>query len=81
MCIAIPGEIVEIVDAAQQIGRAEVAGQVRTIQLALLEPEEVRVGAWVLVHANLALRTLDAAEAASLLHLLNELEQRYEEKI
>ncbi|MDQ2905462.1 MAG: HypC/HybG/HupF family hydrogenase formation chaperone [Chloroflexota bacterium] len=48
MCLGIPGQIVEIVDAEKQFGRVEVPGNTRTIHLGLLAPEEVQIGTWVL---------------------------------
>ncbi len=79
MCLAIPGQIIQIVDAEQQIGEADVSGITRTIHLGLLESDQVQVGKWVLIHAGMAVRTMDAEEASRVLQLIDELEHYSEE--
>lgn len=80
MCLGIPGQIIEIVDAEKQLARAEVLGTTHTISMALLAPDEVQVGAWVLMHAGLALRHIEESQAAQLLQLMKELDQAFEEE-
>ncbi len=80
MCLAIPGRIVEIVDAEKRLGRVEVLGTTRTISMGLLAPDEVRVGTWVLFNAGLALRHIEEEQASRLLQLLKELDQAFEEE-
>jgi hydrogenase expression/formation protein HypC len=80
MCLAIPGQIVEIVDAEKQLGRVEVLGTTRTISMCLLEPEEVQIGTWVLINAGMAISQLDADQASQLLQLIKELDRRFEEE-
>ena len=60
MCLAVPGEIVQIDDgvATVRIGEA-----LRKASLLLL-PEEPKPGDYVIVHAGFALNVLDPAEAA-----------------
>lgn len=69
MCLAIPGEIVEIKDelATVRIGEA-----LRKASLMLL-PEEARIGDFVIVHAGFALSRLDPEEARESLRLLREM--------
>lgn len=80
MCLGIPGQIVEIVDAEKQLGRVEVLGTTRTISMGLLEPEEVQIGTWVLINAGMAIRQLDAGQASQLLQLIEELDRQFEEE-
>ena len=80
MCLGIPGQIIEIVDAEKQLARAEVLGTTRTISMALLAPDEAQVGAWVLMHAGLAIRHIEESQAAQLLQLIKELDQAFEEE-
>lgn len=80
MCLGIPGQIVEIVDAEKQLGRVEVLGTTRTISMGLLAPEEVQIGTWVLINAGLAISQLDAGQASQLLQLIEELDRRFEEE-
>jgi hydrogenase expression/formation protein HypC len=42
MCLAIPGQIAEIVDEANRLAQVEVAGVRRTINVALIESDEAR---------------------------------------
>ncbi len=79
MCFGIPGQIVEIVDAEKHIGRVEVLGSTRTVQIGILAPDEVQIGKWVLVNAGLAVSFLEADEAFQLLQFLKELDQQFEE--
>ncbi len=69
MCLAIPGEIVEIQDemATVRIGEA-----LRKASLLLL-PDGAEVGDYVIVHAGFALHTVDPDEAMESLRLLQEL--------
>jgi hydrogenase expression/formation protein HypC len=63
MCLGIPGQIVEIVDAAKFIAKAEVSGVKRNINVGLLTPAEAQVGNWVLIHVGFALSQIDEQEA------------------
>ncbi len=69
MCLAIPGEITEIVDgvATVRIGEA-----LRKASLLLL-PEEPKLGEYVIVHAGFALHVVDPAEAQESIRLIREL--------
>jgi hydrogenase expression/formation protein HypC len=80
MCLGVPGEIVEIVDAEKRLAQVAVLGTTRTISMSLLAPDEVRVGAWVLMHAGMALRHIEEDQASQLLQLLKELDQAFEEE-
>ncbi len=72
MCLGIPARVVEVVDAAAGLARAEVGGVRRTISTLLLDETALRVGDWVLVHVGFALAKIDEEEAAATLRLLNE---------
>jgi len=73
MCLAIPGQIIEIVDADQQIAKAEVSGVKRNINIGLLTPEQTQVGNWVLIHVGFALNQIDEDEAHATLALLQQM--------
>ena len=72
MCLAIPGQIVQIVDATNRLARVEVSGVQRTVNVGLLDGEGIPVAAgdWVLVHVGFAISRVDEAEAAATLALL-----------
>lgn len=79
MCLGIPGQIVEIVDAEKHIGRVEVRGVTRTIHTGLLSAEEAQTGRWVLINAGMAVQALEADEAVQLLQFIEELNRQFEE--
>ena len=80
MCVSVPGQIVEIIDPVHRLAKVDISGQEREVNLALLSPEESRVGEWVLVHAGLALRPIDEAKAVDTLAVLAELLQVWSEE-
>ena len=69
MCLAIPGEIVQIDDgvATVRIGEA-----LRKASLLLL-PEPPNLGDYVIVHAGFALHVVDPAEAMESIRLIREM--------
>jgi hydrogenase expression/formation protein HypC len=77
MCLGIPGQIVEIVDAAQRMATVSVGGVRRNVSVAFIvdaeRPVESCVGDWVLVHVGFAMSRIDEAEAARTLELLAEM--------
>jgi hydrogenase expression/formation protein HypC len=79
MCLGIPGQIIEIIDAEKHVGRVEVQGVKRVIHTGLLVPEEVQVGKWVLINAGMAVSPLEADEASQILQFIEELDRQFEE--
>ncbi|HLX55656.1 MAG TPA: HypC/HybG/HupF family hydrogenase formation chaperone [Ktedonobacteraceae bacterium] len=79
MCMGIPGQLVEIVDAEKHIGRVEVQGVTRTVHTGLLTAEEAQAGKWVLINAGMAVQALEADEASQLLEFIKELDRQFEE--
>lgn len=79
MCLAIPGQLVEIVDEARGLATVEVAGVRRTISIGLLD--DAAPGDWVLVHVGFALSKVDEAEAQATLELLNAMGDAYETEL
>jgi hydrogenase expression/formation protein HypC len=79
MCLAIPGQIVDIVDKGNRLATVDVAGVRRTINVGLLD--DVRPGDWVLVHVGFALSTVDEEEAAATLRLLEGMGAEYEQEL
>jgi hydrogenase expression/formation protein HypC len=77
MCVGIPGQIVEIVDAAHNVALVSVAGVKRRIDISCVvddtHPASACIGDWVLVHVGFAMSRLDEAEAQRTLALLAEL--------
>ena len=79
MCLAIPGRVVEIVDADGQLARVDVSGVLRTVNVALLG--QVEPGQWVLIHVGFALSLVDEDEAQATLRLLQEMGEAYEQEL
>jgi hydrogenase expression/formation protein HypC len=79
VCLAIPGQIVEITDEANRLARVDVAGVRRTINVGLLDG--VGPGDWVLIHVGFALSVVDEEEAQATLALLEEMGAEYEAEL
>jgi hydrogenase expression/formation protein HypC len=74
MCLAVPGQIVEIVDRELRLATVEVAGVRRTINVGLIDGDAApTAGEWVLVHVGFALARVDEDEARATLALLRQL--------
>lgn len=78
MCLAVPGQILEITgsDPLTRMARISFAGVIKEASLAYT-PEAVP-GDYVLVHAGFALNTVDEAEAQRTLELLREMGEQAE---
>ena len=83
MCLAIPGQLVEIVDEARRLARVSVAGVRRVVSIALLDgtPEPVQPGDWVLIHVGFAISRVDENEALATLRLLEEMGAEYQQEL
>ena len=75
MCLAIPGRIVEIVDAENRIAKVDVGGVRRNVNTGMLDEDEARVGDYVLIHVGFAMSRIDEAEAKETLRVLEEIGQ------
>ena len=73
MCLAIPGKIVEIVDAGNRIAKVEVGGVRRNINIGMLPENETHIGDYVLIHVGFAMSKVDEQEAEETLRMLKEL--------
>ena len=72
MCLAIPGEILDIADAADgelPIGRVAFGGVTKQVCLAYVP--EARIGDYVLVHAGFAITCIAEASAREILEQLS----------
>lgn len=77
MCLGIPGQVVEIVNADTKQAKVDIAGVRRVVNMACVidesHPLEQCIGDWVLVHVGFAMSRIDAEEARKTLELLAEL--------
>ena len=68
MCLAIPAQVVEMVDDEHAV--VDMSGVRKLISIALLD--ELAVGDYVIVHVGYALSRLEPEEAAETLRLFSE---------
>jgi hydrogenase expression/formation protein HypC len=71
MCLAVPAEVIEILD--NDLGTVEVGGAKSRVSLSLVDG--VRVGDFVLVHAGFAIEKVDEKEAMRTMELFEQLER------
>ena len=63
MCLAIPGQILEVVDEPNRLARVDVAGVQRNVNIGLLD--DAGPGDWVLIHVGFAISQGDEDEAGA----------------
>lgn len=77
MCLGIPGQILEITDAENNMAKVDVSGVRREVNIACIidddHPAQECVGDWVLVHVGFAMSRIDEDEARQTLAILSEL--------
>ena len=80
MCLAIPGQVLEVVDTANHIAKVNVAGVRRNVNIGLLVEEDggVLPGDWVLIHVGFAISRIDEQEARETRELLEAMGHEYE---
>jgi hydrogenase expression/formation protein HypC len=83
MCLAIPGQVIAIVDAVNQIARVDVVGVRRNVNVGLLAHDGLGVapGDWVLIHVGFAISRIDEREALATRQLLEEMGAAYEQEL
>jgi hydrogenase expression/formation protein HypC len=83
MCLAIPGQVIEIVDEDNRLARVEIAGVRRNVNVSLLDEggESAKPGDWVLIHVGFALSKVDEEEALATIRLLEQMGAEYEQEL
>jgi hydrogenase expression/formation protein HypC len=84
MCLAIPGQIVDVVDQGNRLAMVDVAGVQRTINIGLLDDDaegSVGPGDWVLIHVGFAMSRVDEDEAIATRRQLERMGQDYEAEL
>ena len=82
MCLAIPGQVVELVpDTDEQLAVIDVVGVKRKINIGLLERGALRPGDWVLIHVGFAMSKVDERQAAEALSVLEMMGQAFDEEL
>jgi hydrogenase expression/formation protein HypC len=85
MCLAIPGQILEMVDEPNRLAKVDVAGVRRNVNVGLLDEDDgsggVDVGDWVLIHVGFALSKVDEEEAMATRKMLEGMGEDYEQEL
>lgn len=82
MCLAIPGQVVELVpDTDEQLAVIDVVGVKRKINIGLLDRGTLAPGDWVLIHVGFAMSKVDEREAAEALSVLEMMGQAFDEEL
>jgi hydrogenase expression/formation protein HypC len=76
VCLAIPGQILEVVDESNQLAKVDVAGVRRTVNIGLFD--DLGPGDWVLIHVGFAISVIDEEEARATRGLLEAMGAEYE---
>jgi hydrogenase expression/formation protein HypC len=81
MCLAIPGQVVELLDNHEHLARVDVSGVGRIVNVGLLEDEALAPGDWVLIHVGFAMSKIDEEEASLALASLQLMGQAYDDEL
>lgn len=83
MCLAIPGQILEVVDESNRLAKVDVAGVRRNVNIGLLDVDggSVGPGDWVLIHVGFAISQVDEQEARATRDLLERMGADYEQEL
>jgi hydrogenase expression/formation protein HypC len=79
VCLAIPGQVIELVDEQNRLAKVDVAGVLRNVNIGLLD--DVGPGDWVLIHVGFALSKVDEDEARATLGLLQRMGEAFEQEL
>ena len=80
MCLGVPGEIVELLDAERGLAKVDIGGVRREVSTALIDGG-VTPGDWVLIHVGFALSRIDEQQAREMLDVLERLGEPYEQEL
>ena len=81
MCLGIPGQIIDIVDDENSIAKVDVSGVKRNVNVALVRPEGIEPGDWVLIHVGFAMSKIDELEAQETIKALNMMGEVYTDEL
>ncbi|HLH60974.1 MAG TPA: HypC/HybG/HupF family hydrogenase formation chaperone [Ktedonobacteraceae bacterium] len=81
MCLGIPGKILDIVDDENSIAKVDVSGVKRNVSVALVRPEGIAPGDWVLIHVGFAMSKIDENEARETMKALQLLGETYTDEL
>jgi hydrogenase expression/formation protein HypC len=82
--LAIPGQVIDIVDRENRLAKVDVAGVRRNVNIGLLDGDDgagVGPGDWVLIHVGFAISKVDEEEARATRDLLVRMGADYEREL
>jgi hydrogenase expression/formation protein HypC len=81
VCLAIPGQVVEMTDPAAYLAKVDVNGIKRVVSVRLLADSGIDIGDWVLVHVGFALAKIDEREATATLDAVRRMGKAYTDEL
>jgi hydrogenase expression/formation protein HypC len=81
MCLAIPGQVVELLASHEHLAKVDVSGVGRIVNIGLLDDVALQPGDWVLIHVGFAMSKIDEEEAALALASLQLMGQAYDDEL
>jgi hydrogenase expression/formation protein HypC len=81
MCLGIPGQIIDIVDDENSIAKVDVSGVRRNVSVALVRPDGIEPGDWVLIHVGFAMSKIDENEARETMKALQIMGQPFADEL
>ncbi|HEX6482902.1 MAG TPA: HypC/HybG/HupF family hydrogenase formation chaperone [Ktedonobacteraceae bacterium] len=81
MCLGIPGKVIDIVDDENSIAKVDVSGVKRNVSVALVRPEGIVPGDWVLIHVGFAMSKIDEDEARETMKALLLMGETYTDEL
>jgi hydrogenase expression/formation protein HypC len=83
VCLAIPGQIIDVVDHENRLAKVDVAGVQRNVNIGLLDSngDGASRGDWVLIHVGFAISKVDEEEALATRRLLEQMGADYEQEL
>lgn len=73
MCLAIPGQIIDVLTEDRSLALVDVLGVRRKVDLGLLQENPPISGDWVLIHVGFAMSKIGEVEARDQLRMLADL--------
>jgi hydrogenase expression/formation protein HypC len=75
MCVAVPGQIVQLSPDRPETAEVWVEGVTLTVNVLPLTGAELAHGDWILIHAGLGLARISETEAREILSILREIDE------
>ncbi len=77
MCLGVPGKVVAITNAQDQLGLVDISGIQREVNLACVVSGAIEelIDRWVLIHVGFAMCVIDEGQARKTLATLHQMQQ------